>query len=260
MGMGFFKTTINSTNPQKTRAAKKPNSTSPKKAQATKKPKADWKNISIEDGIGQELKDPFGLVNLAMCLGSRITSEAIPAFKEEGAIQGIKATGKAIVAGFAAYFGDVGFSVAFRKLGAIAGFAVAGNAGAGVGSFIGNLAGGIVSNAIVQKIFPYKENKTATTENSTPKENSSDEENLSLDEKVAQERLKEQENTSANEETKTASFVSKNPYNSKIEYVTEDGVTIYEKPNINMKTYLASNPDKIPYRRNSNASKCNFLA
>ncbi|MBR5304710.1 MAG: hypothetical protein IKU37_07790 [Candidatus Gastranaerophilales bacterium] len=87
---------------------------------------------------------------------SRFTSEALPTFKNEGFMAGMKATGKAVLAGVASWAGDVGLSLVFRTVGATIG-SFFGPLGAKIGDTIGTLAGGVVSNNLVQKIFPTKE-------------------------------------------------------------------------------------------------------
>lgn len=87
---------------------------------------------------------------------SRFTSEALPTFKNEGFMAGMKATGKAVLAGVASWVGDVGLSLVFRTAGAAIG-SFFGPLGAKIGDTIGTLVGGVVSNNLVQKIFPVKE-------------------------------------------------------------------------------------------------------
>lgn len=116
----------------------------------------------------KELKDPMGIFFSVTEAFSRFTSEAIPAFENEGVVAGLKATGKAVAAGVANFFADVGLSVAFRTAGtAIGGFF--GPLGASIGSIVGNTVGGFLSNKIIQKIFPTKtpEDKIAQNDEQT---------------------------------------------------------------------------------------------
>ena len=103
-----------------------------------------------------EMKDPFGIFFAATETISRFTSEALPAFKNEGFGAGLKATGKALAAGAATLVADAGFSVAFRTIGATIG-SIAGPVGTAIGSMIGNAIGALASNKLVQKLFPQKE-------------------------------------------------------------------------------------------------------
>ena len=103
-----------------------------------------------------ELKDPFGMIFAFTETAGRFTSTAIPAFKNEGFIAGLKATFDAVAAGVATFVSDAGLSVVFRTLGATAG-AVFGPCGSAVGSFIGNSIGGLLSCKLIQKTFPVKE-------------------------------------------------------------------------------------------------------
>lgn len=103
-----------------------------------------------------ELKDPFGLFFAGTEMVSRFTTQALPAFKNEGFIAGLKETGKAIAAGGMTLVADAGLSVVFRSLGATVG-GFLGPLGASIGSMVGNAIGGMVSNTLVQKIFPAKE-------------------------------------------------------------------------------------------------------
>ena len=103
-----------------------------------------------------ELKDPMGIFFAATETFSRITTEAIPAFQNEGFVSGIKATGKALAAGVATWITDAGFSVAFRTAGATIG-SVFGPVGSAIGSLVGNAIGGLMSCKLIQKIFPVKE-------------------------------------------------------------------------------------------------------
>lgn len=117
----------------------------------------------------KELKDPMGIFFSATEAFSRFTSEAIPAFKNEGVGAGLKATGKAIAAGVANFFTDAGLSVAFRTIGtAVGGFF--GPVGASIGSIVGNTVGGFLSNKIIQKIFPTKDNTTIAQANTEQQE------------------------------------------------------------------------------------------
>lgn len=106
--------------------------------------------------LKSELKDPMGIFFAATETFSRISAEAIPAFKNEGVIAGLKATGKALVAGVATWITDAGFSVVFRTVGATVG-SVFGPVGSAIGSLVGNAVGGLLSCKLVQKIFPVKE-------------------------------------------------------------------------------------------------------
>jgi len=102
-----------------------------------------------------ELKDPLGILCAVGETVSRFTSQAIPAFKNEGVVAGLKETGKALLAGGATFVTDIGLSVVFRTIGAtIGGFL--GPLGASIGSIVGNAVGGMMSNTLVQKIFPAK--------------------------------------------------------------------------------------------------------
>ena len=103
-----------------------------------------------------ELKDPFGLFFAGTEVVTRFTQQAIPAFKNEGFIAGLKETAKALGAGVATWFTDAGFSVALRNIGATVG-AFAGPVGSAIGSFVGNIIGGFLSNKLIQTIFPMKE-------------------------------------------------------------------------------------------------------
>lgn len=106
--------------------------------------------------LKSELKDPFGIFFAATETFTRLSTEAIPAFKNEGFIAGAKATAKAVVAGVATWATDAGLSVAFRTMGATVG-SIFGPAGSAVGSLIGNTIGGLLSCKLVQKILPTKE-------------------------------------------------------------------------------------------------------
>lgn len=112
-----------------------------------------------------ELKDPMGLLFSGITIMNGITSEAIPAFKNEGVVAGLKATGKAIAQGVTNFVSDAAFSTVFRQIGAAVGSAL-GPVGAAVGSMIGNTVGAFVSGKLVQKIFPSKDNtQIASTQN-----------------------------------------------------------------------------------------------
>ena len=102
-----------------------------------------------------ELKDPMGFIGAGLEIFSRVTTEVIPAFKNEGVSAGIKSLGKAVAAGFTSWIADAGLSVVFRNVGATVG-AVFGPVGSAVGSALGNCVGAVLSNRIVQKIFPSK--------------------------------------------------------------------------------------------------------
>ena len=90
---------------------------------------------------------------------TRVQSEVIPAFKNEGFGAGIKSLGKALTAGATSFVADAGFSVAFRTIGATIG-GILGPAGSAVGMMVGNAIGAFFSNKVVQKIFPMKEDST----------------------------------------------------------------------------------------------------
>ncbi len=103
-----------------------------------------------------ELKDPFGIFFAGTEVVTRFASQAIPAFKNDGFIAGMKETGKALAAGAATFVTDAGFSVAFRTVGAAVG-SIIGPLGAAVGSIVGNAIGGMLSCNLINKIFPMKE-------------------------------------------------------------------------------------------------------
>ena len=106
--------------------------------------------------LKSELKDPMCIFFAATETFSRISAEAIPAFKNEGVVAGLKATGKALAAGVATWITDAGFSVVFRTVGATVG-SVFGPVGSAIGSLVGNAVGGLLSCKLIQKIFPVKE-------------------------------------------------------------------------------------------------------
>ena len=84
-----------------------------------------------------EFKDPLGIFFAFTETATRFTSQALPAFKNEGFIAGMKETGKALMAGTMTLVTDAGLSVAFRTIGAtIGGFL--GPLGASIGSIVGN--------------------------------------------------------------------------------------------------------------------------
>ena len=125
---------------------------------------AEVTSKSLGKNIGSlfksELKDPFGIFFAGTEIITRFTSQAIPAFKNEGFIAGMKETGKALAAGAATWVTDAGFSVGFRTVGAAIG-SIIGPLGATVGSVIGNAIGGMLSCNLINKIFPMKENQQA---------------------------------------------------------------------------------------------------
>lgn len=142
----------------------------------------------------KELKDPVGIFFSATEAFSRFTSEAIPAFKNEGVAAGLKATGKAIAAGVANFFTDAGLSVAFRTIGtAVGGFF--GPLGASIGSIVGNTVGGFLSNKIIQKIFPTKTPEDKIAQNDEQTQEIAQAQEVAQAQETAQAQA--QENTSA---------------------------------------------------------------
>ncbi len=110
-----------------------------------------------------ELKDPFGIFFAGTEIVTRFASQAIPAFKNDGFMAGMKETGKAIAAGAATLVTDAGLSIVFRTVGAAVG-SIIGPLGAAVGSTVGNAIGGMLSCNLINKIFPMKEEQTSGQE------------------------------------------------------------------------------------------------
>ena len=100
----------------------------------------------------QELLEPVNLLYAVTSIYSRIKEEAIPVFKEQGKVAGIKqlfiSTGKSI----ADVVSNAGFSAVFRMIGSTAG-KFFGPVGSALGGFIGDLFGTFLSNKIICKIF-----------------------------------------------------------------------------------------------------------
>lgn len=128
-------------------------------AKAAQKGKLSSLKANSASILKTELKDPIGIAITGITVLSSFTSEAIPAFKNEGFAAGLKATGRAIAQGATNFVADAAFSTVFRQVGAAIG-SVVGPVGTAVGSMIGNTIGAFVSGKIVQKIFPPKENTT----------------------------------------------------------------------------------------------------
>ena len=119
-----------------------------------------------------ELKDPLGIFSAIYEAGTRFTSDALPAFKNEGFAAGIKETAKALAAGGATLVSDAGFSVLFRTIGASIGTVIAPGVGSAIGSTLGNIIGAFVSCKFIQKVFPSKSqteelNNEQTVQNNT---------------------------------------------------------------------------------------------
>ncbi len=132
-----------------------------------------------------ELKDPLGIFSAIYEAGTRFTSDALPAFKNEGFSAGIKETAKALAAGGATLVSDAGFSVLFRTIGASIGTVIAPGVGSAIGSIVGNALGAFVSCKFIQKIFPSK-SQTEKLNNEQTVQNSIEQTQISTNE-IAQE-------------------------------------------------------------------------
>lgn len=134
-------------------------------AKAAQKGKLSSLKANSASIFKSELKDGMGLFMTGLTVFSSFTSEAIPAFKNEGFVAGLKVTARAIAQGATNFVADAACSTVFRQVGAAIG-SVVGPVGSAVGSMVGNAVGAFVSGKIVQKIFPPKENmKIADAQN-----------------------------------------------------------------------------------------------
>ncbi len=166
---------------------------------------------SLKGLFKSELKDPFGIFFAGTEFVERFTTQALPAFKEKGVVEGLKETGKALAAGVATWAADAGLSVAFRTAGAAVG-SFLGPIGAHVGSIIGNAVGGMLSWSLVEKIFP-KNDKQEEEENQIVQAEEPQAQNVSLNQaQVAFQGAQENNNLNINENTLSAEQVKKLAY------------------------------------------------
>jgi len=100
----------------------------------------------------EELLNPLNLIFTGLSALGRIKDEALPAFKNEGFVAGVKKTLKVTAKTVADVVSNAGFSAAFRTLGSRVGM-VFGPVGAAAGGLIGDIVGSFVSNKIIVKAF-----------------------------------------------------------------------------------------------------------
>lgn len=129
----------------------------------------DAKSLTFKKNAGnlfkEEIKNPLNLLFVAMSAYDRFKNEALPAFKNEGFVAGMKKTGKVIAKTAADTVSNAGFSAVFRLVGSRIGM-VFGPMGASVGGLLGDIIGSFASNKLIVKIFG--EDKTANEQ--TPQE------------------------------------------------------------------------------------------
>ena len=100
----------------------------------------------------EELLNPLNLIYAVTSTFSRIKSEAVPVFKEQGVKAGIKQTFASIGKSIADIVSNAGFSAVFRIIGSTAG-KIFGPVGSVVGGTIGDIFGTFLSNKFIVKIF-----------------------------------------------------------------------------------------------------------
>lgn len=177
-----------------------------------------------------ELKDPFGIFFAGTEFFTRFTSEAIPAFKNEGFVAGLKSTGKALAAAGATWITDAGFSVVLRSAGATVG-SFFGPVGTAIGSIVGNAIGGLLSCNLIQKIFPMKQKETEVAQEN--QENNS--------------KTIAQENNQVQEQAQEANLQ---------ENVSQELVAQKDEP----KYITTPNGSSIPFDKNMSAAEVRNLA
>lgn len=100
----------------------------------------------------EELLNPLNLLITGMSAVGRIKDEALPAFKNEGFVAGVKKTVTVAAKTVADVFSNAGFSAAFRIAGSRIGMFF-GPAGAAVGGLVGDIIGSFFSNKLIVKLF-----------------------------------------------------------------------------------------------------------
>lgn len=116
-----------------------------------------------------ELKNKFVLGITVLGALPRIKEEIIPAFKEKGFIEGIKATGKVIARTATDFVSNAGFSAVGRAFGATLGSIFFPGVGSAVGGMFGDVIGSFFSMKLTEKIFD-KNKKPQNTDTIATKE------------------------------------------------------------------------------------------
>jgi len=206
-------------------------------------------NTGLKASVAMELKDPLGMLGTAMTIFQRIKSDAVPVFKEQGVIKGIGATAKAVLAGCANFFSDVGLSVLLRKA---IGLLLPEGKIAGALLIAGNIIVGNLSCKLIDKFFPTKmydnlgmtENNTQNAQNTETTQSAqqySDTLELSTSASNNTQDSASYIPSSTQTYSKTNPINTKNPYKRNIAYITNDGVVIYEKPDFSIHKNVSEN-------------------
>ena len=125
---------------------------------------AKYKGVSLKSDVKglfkEELLNPANVLIVGIGIISRVTSEVVPAFKEQGFKAGIKKLGSCIAKTAVDTVSNAGFSAVFRVLGSTA-LSFLGPVGRALGGTLGDMVGSIISSKIITKVF--KEDKIANT-------------------------------------------------------------------------------------------------
>ncbi len=116
---------------------------------------------TVKNLFKSEMKNKFVLGITVLAALPRIKEDVIPAFKEKGVIEGIKATGKVIARTAADFVSNAGFSAVGRAVGTALGSVVPG-AGNVVGGMLGDAIGSCISIRLTSKIFDKDKSKASS--------------------------------------------------------------------------------------------------
>ena len=108
----------------------------------------------------EELINPLNIAVVAISCVNRVRNEAIPVFKNESKIAGIKKAGEIVFKTAADTVSNAGFSTVFRWIGMRVG-AIGGPVGIAVGGTIGDIVGSFFSNKFITKVFGEDKEKNA---------------------------------------------------------------------------------------------------
>lgn len=228
---------------------------------------AKYKGINLKSDVKglfkEELLNPANVLIVGIGILSRVTSEVVPAFKEQGFKAGIKKLGSCIAKTAVDTVSNAGFSAVFRVLGSTA-LSFLGPVGRALGGTLGDMVGSIISSKIITKVFKEDKTNDTTTDETTIADSSQQQEEQALPQ-VAQVDTNATNTTAStnpivvnsNELPEQAKSIRQRK-TAKTTRTTKTATRGYAKPQGSLNFY---NPQSLSFMNSNNSRlKTNYLA